>query len=107
MLLLVCNQGPDFAKRCCRQREEAQHAEEATKRAREAEGERARRAAYSEALRREADRISAILAKQVRCALFRWHPDNTGKCLGSLPDMRCAMWPPFPLILQTGLNNEA
>ena len=68
---LKWNQDPDFAKRCYRQKEEARLAEEAAKRAREAEGERARRAAYSEALRREADRISAILAKQVRCTLFQ------------------------------------
>ena len=49
----------------CRQKEEARRSEEAARRSREAEGERARQAAYHEALRREADRISAILAKQV------------------------------------------
>ena len=49
----------------CRQKEGARRADEAAKRAREAEAERARRAAYSEALRREAARTAAILAKQV------------------------------------------
>ena len=52
---------------CCRQKEEARQAQEAAKRRQEAESERARRAAYSGALRREADRIAAILAKQVSC----------------------------------------
>ena len=49
----------------CRQKEGARRADEAAKRVREAEAERARRAAYSEALRREAERTAAILAKQV------------------------------------------
>lgn len=48
-----------------RKKEGARKAEEAAKRTREAGAERARRAAYSEALRREADRTAAILAKQV------------------------------------------
>ena len=48
-----------------RQKEGARRAEEAAKRAREAGAERTRRAAYSEALRREIDRTAAILAKQV------------------------------------------
>ncbi|CAL5222381.1 g4737 [Coccomyxa viridis] len=46
------------------QKEEARQAQEAAKRRQDAESERARRAAYSGALRREADRIAAILAKQ-------------------------------------------
>ena len=50
----------------CRQKEGARRTEEAAKRVREAEAERARRAAYSEALRREAERTAAILAKQVK-----------------------------------------
>ena len=50
----------------CRQKEEARQAQEAAKRRQDAESERARRAAYSGALRREADRIAAILAKQVQ-----------------------------------------
>ncbi len=57
----------------CRQKEEARQAQEAAKRRQEAESERARRAAYSGALRREADRIAAILAKQV------WSPEATAE----------------------------
>lgn len=58
------------SRMCIRQKEEARQAQEAAKRQQEALGERSRRAAYSGALRREADRIAAILAKQVRGQLL-------------------------------------
>ena len=48
-----------------RQKEGARRAEEAAKRARDADPERTPTAAYPVALRREADRTAAILAKQV------------------------------------------
>ncbi len=49
-----------------RHRERTQRAEEAERRAREAEAEAARRAAYDAALARERERVKSILAKQAR-----------------------------------------
>jgi len=62
-----------------RQKEEARRRQEAARRQQEAKGSRARKAAYHEALRREAGRISAILAKQVTFIPFPDHQKTFGE----------------------------